>query len=393
MAQLSRVPPPTSPFNGRWSGLAAVAAAALIVAILKPWAEPGTAPASRSSASPAAAASPDVGAARVARAPITRTYEPSMFGPAPPEPGWEVWAAAPLVRAGFSGPPEAPGVGAAANAPESTPLIGGPVIDLGSADELAVLGLNVPVGTAIASVRLWRFSDEGQPRRVELTELAAPWPVDHFRVFGVRRPGLDQDTVLAWQPGLYRLDLLVDPADRIRSLMLTVGQGTGPPDSLAVDPPAEPVAALDEHLLRRLPDEANLWAFGRLLTGWARPSAAGTCRVAEMWRAIERADRCRPLPIGSTSAIGVNLPASMSVASIRLVAVDPLPGALDLESPAPLRGGPGLAMIEAPSDGFPDGIYRLDVRLVSGHTLHWYVEVSPGSRKAGEITAGRRGDT
>jgi hypothetical protein len=256
-----------------------------------------------------------------------------------------------------------------------------------------VLGLNVPTGTTIASVRLWRFSDGGQPRRVELTELAAPWPVDHFRVFGVRRPGLAGGTVLAWEPGLYRLDLLVDPADRIRSLMLTVGRGVDPPDTLAVDPPAEPVAALDEHLLRRLPDQANLWAFGRLLTGWARPSAAGTCRVAEMWRAIETGDRCRPLPIGSTSAIGVNLPATMSVESIRLVAVDPLPGALDLESPAPLRGGPGLAMIEAPSDGFPDGIYRLDVRLVTGRTMHWYVEVSPGSRKAGEVTAGTRGDT
>jgi hypothetical protein len=50
-------------------------------------------------------------------------------------------------------------------------------------------------------------------------------------------------------------------------------------------------------------------------------------------------------------------------------------------------------MIEAPRDGFADGIYRLDVRLVTGRTLHWYVEVSPGSRKAGEITAGTRGDT
>ena len=395
MAQLSRVPPPHSPFNGRWTGLAAVAAATLIVAIVKPWGSAPPAPeANRATASPSPA--PSSVTARVVRAPVTRPYEPAVFGPTAPEPGWEVWAAAPLVRIPFSGPPGSgppatSGTGTpdpAAAAP--TPLIGGPVIDLGSADELAVLGINAPASTAIVAVRLWRFADGGQPERVELTELAAPWPVEHFRVFGLRAPGLADGSVLAWQPGLYRLDLLVDPADRIRSLMLTVRPGTdGAEAEAAADAPEDSVEPLDPRLLARLPEQANLWAYGWLLTGWARPSADATCRVAELWRALEARDRCRPLPIGATSAIGVNLPDPLTVDSIRFVAVDPLPGAVDLESPAPLIGRGGLAMIEAPEHGFPDGIYRLDVRLAGGRVLHWYVEVSPGSRRAGEITAGR----
>jgi hypothetical protein len=262
------------------------------------------------------------------------------------------------------------------------------VIDLGSTDTLAAFAVNTPEGSRIASVRLWQFVDGGAPRRVELTELPTAAGAATFRAWGVRMASLPDGEVLAWQPGLYRLDLLVDPAERIRSLMLTVRPGAVPQGG-ATAGETGPGAPLDPALLARLPAEATLWTFGPLLTGWARPSADGTCRVAEMWRGTDEPRGCRPLPIGSPLALGVNLPPSTVLEEIRLVAIDPLPGAIDITAPAPVPGMPGVASIEPPADGLPDGIYRLDVTARGGRTLHWYLEVSPAGRRAAELSAAR----
>jgi hypothetical protein len=182
------------------------------------------------------------------------------------------------------------------------------------------------------------------------------------------------DTILAWKPGLYRLDLLVDPVDRIRSLLLVVTQGAGPATAGSSPAPTEP---LDVALLRRLPEAATIWAFGSVLSGWSRDVAPDRCRVAEIWRATDVDDPCHPIPLGRPVALGVNLPGLQAVSSIRLSEVDPLPGPVESVERTTVDGRAGVALVEGASPGLDDGIYRLDVVTTIGRTLHWYVEVGP----------------
>jgi hypothetical protein len=151
----------------------------------------------------------------------------------------------------------------------------------------------------------------------------------------------------------------------------------------------EPVAddAFRAALLRRLPPAANLWTIGDILTGWARPPAAGDCRVAQIWRARGPEQGCWPVPIGPTTALGVNLPAGQRVARIELAQVDPLPGPVALSTQIGIGGRAGVAALETPADGLADGIYRMTVAVVGGGVEHWYVEVGPGGRQAAEINA------
>ena len=225
---------------------------------------------------------------------------------------------------------------------------------------------------ALDTIRLWRFDDRGRPERQDLARLAAPWTNVAAWAVGLRAPGAAADRVAAWQPGLYRLDLLIEPAGRIRMVMLSVrgdgdgdaarrGRRSGDTDPLPIDP-------VGSSILGRLPQAANLWTVGEILTGWARPPAAGDCRVVQIWRARGPEAGCWPVPIGPTSALGVNLPAGQEVATIELAQVDPLPGPVELASRIGVGGRPGVAALETPAGGLADGIYRMTVALVGGVT-------------------------
>jgi hypothetical protein len=363
MAPLSQVRPPTSPGDGRLGRLVGLVAIGLLVAMLKPWGD-GRPAENRPFTTPA----PAVAAPRI----VLRSYRPDEFGPVPPGPAWELWAAGHVTGIRFVGPadgfvaprPSAGGPGARA-------VIGGPVIELGSSEDLAAIAINRPSDVRLAAVRMWRFSDGGSPVRIELVELDAPWPAAHFRVFGRRGASVPPGALPGWEPGLYRLDLLIDPVDRIRTLLLVVRPGI---DQL-VDPTAAPgVPEPDLRLLQRLPDAATIWSYGTLLTGWSRPVAPNDCRVAELWRAVDVDDPCHPIPVGRSTTVGVNLPARRIVTSIAIRQVDPLPGPIDGHVSTWVDGRAGLAMIHVPPPGLPDGIYRLDVGTSDGTTLHWYLE-------------------
>ena len=148
-----------------------------------------------------------------------------------------------------------------------------------------------------------------------------------------------------------------------------------------------PIDAFGPSILRRLPEAANLWTVGEILTGWARPPAAGDCRVAQIWQARGPEAGCWPVPIGPASALGVNLPDGQRVAAIELAQVDPLPGQIALKSQLGVGGRPGVAALETPAGGLADGIYRMKVALVGGGVDHWYVEVGPNGRQAAAINA------
>jgi hypothetical protein len=396
MAELTRVPAPRSPFDGRWGRAVGFLIGALVVAVVKPWdggivvQAPATPRPLPSSVADGSRGSPAASTGRPAPAALAVAYDAASLGSVAPPPAWEVWATGQVSRSPFAGPADPPSPAAPdSGAPAPTGHLGGPVADLGPADRVTALALNRPIGFEFGAVRLWRFPGEGQPERIELAELAPPWPVAHVRVFGISPPGTPSGTVLPWRPGLYRLDLLVEPVDRIRMVMLIVRDTDAEMARGGADRAEDGEGALESELLLRLPAAATLWAFGPILTGWARASEAGDCRVADMWLARKDGDPCRPQPIGGPSAIGVNLPEDDPVVSIGLTEIDPLPGALALRARMAVEGRPGLALVEAPAGGFADGIYRLDVRLADGHGLAWYVEIGPESRRW-MLMAGRR---
>ncbi len=380
MAGLQRVPAPRSPFDRRsaaFGGLLVVVIAALAI---EPWgstrapAEPTPSPyQARTSAIPAL---PVRNAAGPVRA--LRTYRPEAFGPAPTDPAWAIRTPARTTRV--------PSVGL----DDPADIASGPVVDLGPADTLDAIVISGPDGAGLDTIRLWRFDDTGRPERLDLARLASPWPDRAAWTIGLRAPGAPAGRVAAWQPGLYRLDLLVAPAGDIRMVMLAVRAGDEPEGPVALTPIGrEPVAddVFRAALLRRLPPAANLWTVGDILTGWARPPAAGDCRVAQIWQARGPEQGCWPVPIGPTTALGVNLPAGQRVARIELAQVDPLPGPLALTTQLGIGGRAGVAALETPADGLADGIYRMTVAVVGVGVEHWYVEVGPDGRQAAEINA------
>jgi hypothetical protein len=254
--------------------------------------------------------------------------------------------------------------------PGATPPIGGPVIDLGSTDDVATIAINRPLGTTLAAVRMWRFGDSDQPERVPLAEVPPPWPTSHFHVLARRDGRLPVGTVLAWRPGLYRLDLLVDPADRIQSLLLIVREGLEP---LPNDPTQPDQATVDLALVGRLPTAATLWSYSTYLTGWAERFPPDDCLVADIWRSTDLRDPCHAIPVGRPQALGVNLPDGAVVTSIRVQELDPVPGRINGTIQTDVIGRPGLAYFSTAPSVLPDGIHRLDVESSSG-SFRWYVE-------------------
>ena len=378
MAGLTRVPAPGSPFD-RWSAAIGGLLVVVILALaIEPWGSTrvpaGPTPSPYRAQTSAAPAIPALDAPDLALA--LQPYRPEAFGPPPRGGTWAIHTPArttPVPSVGLTEPAD---------------IASGPVVDMGAAATLDVIVISGPPGAALNTVRLWRFDARGSPERQDLARLQAPWPNRPAWAVGLRAPGAAPGRVAAWQPGLYRLDVLVEPVGRIRMVMLSVGPGDrGPVSGASPDPEDAAVQALGTSILRRLPTAANLWTVGEILTGWARPPAAGDCRVAQLWQARGPEASCWPVPIGPASALGVNLPAGQRVAGIELAQVDPLPGALTLQSRIGIGGRPGVAALEAPAGGLADGIYRMTVAIVGAADEHWYVEVGPDGRRAAQINA------
>lgn len=375
MTELTRVPAPGSPFD-RWSAAVGGLLVVTIVALAtEPWGS------TRTPADPTP--SPHLARSNSSRTgpgpPLAvRTYRPDAFGPQPPGPAWAIRTpgrVTPVPSVGFDDPVD---------------VASGPVVDLGTAGDVDAIVISGPPGADLDTIRLWRFNERGPPGRQDLARLGSPWPSASAWAVGLRSPGMPADQVLAWQPGLYRLDLLIEPAGHIRMVMLSVGPA-GDPDLRAALGPSDVERVADSgfqtSILRRLPAAANLWTVGEILTGWARPSAAGDCQVAQIWRARGPDAGCWPVPIGPTTALGVNLPVGQQITAITLTELDPLPGPVALRSDLVVRGRPGLAALRFPDGQLPDGIYRLTVRVADGSDRHWYVEVGPEGRRAAAINA------
>lgn len=375
MAGLSRVPGPRSPLNPGMAVVGVVLVVVILALAIEPW---GSADPDRADPTGRATLPTDRPAIAV-RADLGQAYRPEAFAATPPAPDWEIRTPARSQRVQSVG------------VTESGVIASGPVVDLGPADTLGPVLVNHPADARLEAVRLWRFGGD-QPERLELVSLRSPWPVQHVAAYGLRVPGAPAGRIGTWREGLYRLDLLVGPPERIRILMLSVGPSAGSGPAAEADPPvvdrgADDIQRFSERVLRRLPTAATLWTFGTILTGWARPSDEPDCRVVDLWRTQDPRSPCWPVPIGPTHALGVNLPSGQRVEGIVLTAVDPLPGPVALTARIGVDGHPGLAALRTPAEGLPDGLYRLTVALEGGGQQHWYLEVGPEGRQVEAINA------
>jgi hypothetical protein len=367
MSGLSRVPSQGSPFHRGSALLGGVLLIVVGALVVEPWAPP--APPSVASASQAPpAASPD-SLRPTTLPPTVRAYVPDAFGPAPTGPVWAVHTPTDSTLV--------PQVGR----PAGEDISSGPVVDLGPADALDVVMLSGPPGSEVREMRLWWFEPGAVPVRMDLDRPRSPWGAATAWPIALRGGDVADDIVGAWQPGLYRLDLLVGPEPRVRMVMASVGDPTA--DVATLDDPRAP-APFRLPVLDFLPDAANVWTYGGLLAGWARSSSRADCAVADIWQAADPQDECWAIPIGRTSALGVNL-RNERVESIRMIQVDPLPASIDGRVDVGIDRRTGLAAVWAPSGSLPDGIYAIHAEIAGGRSFHWYAEVGPDGRRTESI--------
>jgi hypothetical protein len=238
MSDLTRVPGPSSPLEGRMATVIALVAIGVLVAIAKPWG-PGPAPAAKATSSPSPAAT----ASATPLDPLT-AYDHEVFGIHEPAPAWEIWPAGYLVSFGFA--MRIDGTPSGSTEPSSTPsgvprASGSPqpgppgatvpvwpaTIMVSAGSHLSMIGINTPLGVTIAGVRLSRVDADGGSTVVTTVRLQSRWP-SHFTVIGID-DGSGVDALDSWPPGRYRLELDIGPGGVQRTIAIGID---APPDDL-----------------------------------------------------------------------------------------------------------------------------------------------------------------
>jgi hypothetical protein len=253
MSEVRRVPGSSSPLEGRSGKILAVVVAGILVAIAKPWGTSAPAPTAPARATPSAPATPGASVTRL------RNYDPDVFGLYEPTPRWELWPAGFLVSFGFatriesltvgpdapSAPPDGspqPSTPAASStpAPAGSPPGSGPgtdepvwpaTITVSAGSHLSMLGINTPLGYAVAGVTLWQRDPTGGLTRVRVVLPPSPWPA-HFTIMAMD-DGNGVDPRESWPPGDYLLDLKFEPGAIARQVEILID---GPTDAVAPNP-------------------------------------------------------------------------------------------------------------------------------------------------------------
>lgn len=259
MAELRKVPGPTSPLAGTSGRIVAVVVAGIILAVIKPWgASPADIP--RASASPASTASPTSPASPIADG----GFDWSVFEGFEPHPAWEIWPAGREVSFGFAmkvrsdidaanpvpaasdEASRAPGATALSSppppspSPDQDPPTWSDTITISPASTLNVVAINTPRGHRIPVATLSLLGSDGGRVDVPVVRLHSPWP-DHFHVIGID-DGTGVAGLPAWPPGAYVLDLRIDPGGWARSIMIDVRDREAPGRSPAAPASSEPSA-------------------------------------------------------------------------------------------------------------------------------------------------------
>lgn len=225
MSDLKRVSKPPFLWDGRGPQVIAVLVVIVLLALIKPWGPPTerssaafAIPTPTATPTPAPTPTADLGDG------VTRPYDPLIFGDKEMQPAWGLWPAGYLVTFGFamraepdassapSGGPVAPGDAASPAWPEA--------IDVRVGNHLLSIGVNTPLGYRVRAIALTRRTADGRTEVVTVARPTPPWP-SHFTVIGVAGGG-GTDRLAFWVPGLYRLQLTIDPGPIVRSIEVRV---------------------------------------------------------------------------------------------------------------------------------------------------------------------------
>ena len=239
MAELRKVPGPSSPLTGTSGKVVAVVVVGILLAVIKPW---GSSPA----VVPAAVASPSPTPPTSTATPVPDgAFDWGAFEGFQPHPAWEIWPAgreisfgfamkivsddgavmpAPLPSGDVSGRPGASTGPTPTPTPEPSPDPDPPTwsqtIAISPASTLTVVAINTPIGYAIPDATLTRLDLDGRRVAVPILWLPSPWP-DHFLVIGID-DGSGESALPAWPAGSYALDLRIDPGGWQRTIMIDV---------------------------------------------------------------------------------------------------------------------------------------------------------------------------
>lgn len=366
--------------------------ATLGLLIVKPWGgTPGPTIVAASPRPVASGAAPSIRPAETVRPDGARIYDPALFGRYAVTPRWEIWPTAYVYKFGLSGPLaiDSTATGPAGSGPPDGPPASPPpgaaqLIDVGSADLLMVLGLNTPSESRILDARLWQFPSAGPPVRRALRELPPPWPVNTFHVYGLLSPNdADPYVVASWAPGVYRLDLLVDPGAEIRRIGLLVREavvGQAPPARTTPEPALVATSAPDDATLALGESQLVLGNAGGTWLAMDLPPSQ-RCGLIELWLAeIDRPDGpCSSMGTSDVNLAGVDLGPDRSVERLAIERVDPVAASIDVvDRTGPAEAASGGRVVQT-ADGrlLAEGTYRLVATLADGSEMGWYFRVLP----------------
>jgi hypothetical protein len=230
VTELRKVTGPTSRSDRNTWRLVAIVVAAILIALIKPWGTGRPASPTGGVASPPASPSPS-GADIAARG--TGLSDFLTFGTNEPPPGWELWPAGNLasfyfaMRIGIDPTPVAEPSGPAVapspsigdrRGPDGAVPADWPTIRIPAGSTLDLVGINHPVGRAVALVSFVALdAPRGAPIHAVLA--TSPWP-DHFTIFGLATGATDE--LGPWPTGHYRLTVLVEPDGSTRNLDIVV---------------------------------------------------------------------------------------------------------------------------------------------------------------------------
>jgi hypothetical protein len=357
---------------------------ALAVAVVKPWDHQATAPVAPA---PSVAVAAPIPSATRAPTPV-----PSVATPAPEWASVPSWAAV----ASAIAPHDAWGVRAITVdqrlhrlAAESSyhehwsaadASIGAETATLGRlADPVTMLGVTSPREEAPRDVRIWRIHQFDQLEWIDAFPIA-PEPSDASLLF--IRPGRNGDTLTPWQPGQYRVEVLV--ADGIHRLWVLVPDASGvvpPPDTWTRDPPAIEAGASDPSVVR--------------IGMFATVDGVGVSLPARQTRPLDDDAAWLDLSDGAkdvvataylprASGLGVMLTshAAVSSATIQRLAPGPFDAPEATGGISESQGRTPYVLFRAPAEKtWAPGVYAISVTWSDGAGAHegtWHVELRPG---------------
>jgi hypothetical protein len=263
---------------------------------------------------------------------------------------------------------------------------------------IAALGLTSPPAHTPLDVRFWRETSDG----LDWVDTQAIDAVPSGGAFLYVRPGVANGLQRPWEPGTYRIDVLVDGSVRRFGMVL--------PDRFSNVPlPAErpslrdngPLVEPGSSLLSDLP--VGIFA---TTNGRAVPLAAvagGPLDETGAWLNVDPGTGRRPRSfvapafLPRATGLGVALPSGSVVtsASIERVAPGPFPMAPKRVDPGALYESPGsMVLFAAPDGAWAPGVYRLSIAWTEPEGVHqdsWHAELRPGPlREAPPMLAAAR---